>query len=156
MPRRYNPPKRQPEPDPRFNNVHVSMFINRMMRSGKKSLARGIMYDALDMVAERAKKDPIEVFEQALKNAAPMIEVKPRRVGGSTYQVPIEVDAHRRITLAMRWIMQAAAARGGRGMAEKLAAEIMDANSNQGSAVKKKEDTHRMAEANRTFAHYRW
>jgi small subunit ribosomal protein S7 len=132
------------------------MFINRMMRSGKKSLARRIMYDALDLVAERAKRDPVEVFETALRNSAPTIEVKPRRVGGSTYQVPIEVDAHRRITLAMRWIMQAAAARGGRGMAEKLAAEIMDANSNQGSAVKKKEDTHRMAEANRTFAHYRW
>lgn len=156
MPRRYSPPKRVTEPDPRFNNVHVSMFINRMMISGKKSLARRIMYDALDMVADRSKKDPIEIFETALRNARPAVEVKPRRVGGSTYQVPIEVDQYRGITLAMRWILQAAQTRGGRGMSEKLAAEIMDAQANQGSAVKKKEDTHRMAEANRTFAHYRW
>jgi len=132
------------------------MFINRMMRNGKKSLAQRIMYEALDMVAERTKREPIEVFEQALKNTMPVIEVKPRRVGGSTYQVPVEVDPYRRLTLAMRWIIQAAQARGGRGMAEKLAAELMDAQQNQGAAVKKKEDTHRMAEANRTFAHYRW
>ncbi len=156
MPRRYRPPKRQVEPDPRFNNQHVAMFINRMMRNGKKSLAQRIMYEALDMVAERTKREPIEVFEQALKNTMPVIEVKPRRVGGSTYQVPVEVDPYRRLTLAMRWIIQAAQARGGRGMAEKLAAELMDAQQNQGAAVKKKEDTHRMAEANRTFAHYRW
>lgn len=156
MPRRYSPPKRKTEPDPRFNNVHVSMFINRMMHSGKKSVATSIMYKALDLVAERSKKDPMEVFEAALKNAAPTVEVKPRRVGGSTYQVPVEVEPHRRVTLAMRWILQGASGRSGRGMAEKLAAEIMDAQQNQGNAVKKKEDTHRMAEANKTFAHYRW
>jgi small subunit ribosomal protein S7 len=127
-----------------------------MMHNGKKSLAQRIMYDALDLVAERAKREPVEVFEQALKNVMPMIEVKPRRVGGSTYQVPIEVEPYRRLTLAMRWIIQAARARGGRGMSEKLAAELMDAAQNQGAAVKRREDTHRMAEANRTFAHYRW
>jgi small subunit ribosomal protein S7 len=132
------------------------MFINRMMHSGKKSVATSIMYKALDLVAERSKKDPMEVFEAALKNAAPTVEVKPRRVGGSTYQVPVEVEPHRRVTLAMRWILQGASGRSGRGMAEKLAAEIMDAQQNQGNAVKKKEDTHRMAEANKTFAHYRW
>ena len=156
MPRRYNPPKRIVEPDPRYNNVHVSMFVNRMMKSGKKSTAAGILYKAMELVEQRAKKDPVEVFEAALKNAAPMVEVKPRRVGGSTYQVPIEVEPQRRLALAMRWLLAGAHSRSGRGMAEKLAGELMDAQQGQGNAVKKKEDTHRMAEANKTFAHYRW
>jgi small subunit ribosomal protein S7 len=156
MPRRYNPPKRKVEPDPRFNNVHVAMFINRMMSDGKKSTARGLFYDAMDLISERTSKDPVDIFEQAIKNAAPVVEVKPRRVGGSTYQVPIEVEPFRRATLAMRWLLAGARSRSGRGMAEKLAAELMDAQQNQGNAVKKKEDTHRMAEANKTFAHYRW
>jgi small subunit ribosomal protein S7 len=156
MPRRYQPPKRVPQPDPRYNNAHISMFINRMMSSGKKSTAANIMYKAMAMIEERSKRDPVEVFEQALRNAAPSVEVKPRRVGGSTYQVPVEVDAHRRVALAMRWLLAGARTRSGRGMAEKLAAELMDAQQGQGNAVKKKEDTHRMAEANKTFAHYRW
>lgn len=156
MPRRYNPPKRKVEPDPRYNNVHVSMFINRMMSDGKKSTARGLFYDAMELIAERTSKDPVDIFEQAIKNAAPVVEVKPRRVGGSTYQVPIEVEPFRRATLAMRWLLAGARSRSGRGMAEKLAAELMDAQQGQGNAVKKKEDTHRMAEANKTFAHYRW
>jgi small subunit ribosomal protein S7 len=156
MPRRYNPPKRIVEPDPRYNNVHVSMFVNRMMKSGKKSTAAGILYKAMELVEQRAKKDPVEVFEAALKNAAPMVEVKPRRVGGSTYQVPIEVEPQRRLALAMRWLLAGAKSRSGRGFAEKLAGELMDAQQGQGNAVKKKEDTHRMAEANKTFAHYRW
>jgi small subunit ribosomal protein S7 len=156
MPRRYRPPKRKVDPDPRYNNVHMAMFINRMMTGGKKSVARRIMYDACDIIEERMKRDPAEVFEEALRNVTPVIEVKPRRVGGSTYQVPVEVGPYRRLTLAMRWVLQAARARGGRGMAEKLANELMDAAQGQGAAIKKKDDTHRMAEANRTFAHYRW
>jgi small subunit ribosomal protein S7 len=132
------------------------MFVNRMMQGGKKSTARSVLYDALDLVEERTKREPLEVFEQALRNVTPVLEVKPRRVGGSTYQVPVEVEPARAISLAMRWIMAAARARGGRSMAEKLAAEFMDAAGGQGSAIKKKEDTHRMAEANRAFAHYRW
>lgn len=156
MPRRYQPPKRQVEPDPKYGSVSVAQFINRMMRGGKKSTARKVMYDALDLVETRAKRNPIEVLDQALKNTTPAIEVKPRRVGGSTYQIPVEVEPHRRGALAMRWLLAAASARGGHGMHEKLAAELMDAAQGQGAAVKKKEDTHRMAEANRTFAHYRW
>jgi small subunit ribosomal protein S7 len=132
------------------------MFVNRMMKSGKKSTAAGILYKAMELVEQRAKKDPVEVFEAALKNAAPMVEVKPRRVGGSTYQVPIEVERQRGLALAMRWLLAGARSRSGRGMAEKLAGELMDAQQGQGNAVKKKEDTHRMAEANKTFAHYRW
>ncbi|MCC6904340.1 MAG: 30S ribosomal protein S7 [Anaerolineae bacterium] len=156
MPRRYTPPKRQVEPDPKYNNVHLAMFINRVMRDGKKSTAAGVVYEALGLVEERAKRNPVEVFEQALRNVQPKIEVKARRVGGSTYQVPVEVDPYRSNSLAMRWLLQAASSRGGRGMASKLANELMDASQGQGSAVKKKEDTHRMAEANRTFAHYRF
>jgi small subunit ribosomal protein S7 len=132
------------------------MFINRLMKEGKKSTARRVMYDALELVEQRAKRNPVELFEQAIQNVTPMIEVKPRRVGGSTYQVPVEVNPYRRSTLAMRWILSAARTRSGRTMAEKLAGELMDAANGQGNAVKKKEDTHRMAEANRTFAHYRW
>jgi small subunit ribosomal protein S7 len=156
MSRRSSPPKRQIEADVKYNNVHVTMFVNRMMRGGKKSTALSVLYNSLALIEERAKRDPVEVFEQALRNATPVLEVKPRRVGGSTYQVPVEVAPDRAISLAMRWIMSAARARGGRSMAEKLASEFMDAAGGQGSAIKKKEDTHRMAEANRAFAHYRW
>lgn len=156
MPRRYRPPKREVVPDVKYNNVHISMFINRMMTGGKKSTAQRVLYDALEMVEERAKRDPVEIFEQALRNATPVLEVKPRRVGGSTYQVPVEVEPARALSLAMRWLLASSRGRGGRSMAEKLSAEFMDAANNQGSAIKKKEDTHRMAEANRAFAHYRW
>jgi small subunit ribosomal protein S7 len=156
MPRRSSPPKREVAPDVKYNNVRVAMFINRMMRGGKKSTAQRVLYDAFDMVEERSKRDPIEIFEQALRNATPVLEVKPRRVGGSTYQVPVEVSPDRALSLAMRWLLASARARGGRSMSEKLAAEFMDAANGQGSAIKKKEDTHRMAEANRAFAHYRW
>ncbi|MBN1429570.1 MAG: 30S ribosomal protein S7 [Anaerolineae bacterium] len=156
MPRRYRPSRRPVEPDPKYGSVSVSQLVNRMMRGGKKSVARKVLYKTLDLIEARSKRNPIEVLEQALKNTTPAIEVKPRRVGGSTYQIPVEVEPHRRSTLAMRWLLAAAYTRSGRGMSEKLAAELMDAAQGQGAAVKKKEDTHRMAEANRTFAHYRW
>ena len=156
MPRRYRPQKRKVEPDPKYQSTQVSMFINRLMRDGKKSTARSVMYDALALVEERMKREPVEVFDQAIRNVTPVIEVKARRVGGSTYQVPVEVEPYRRMTLAMRWILAAAEARSGHTMAERLANELMDAAQGQGAAVKKKEDTHRMAEANRTFAHYRF
>jgi small subunit ribosomal protein S7 len=156
MPRRYRPPKRVPAPDVRYGNVKVSMFINRLMIGGKKSTATRIMYDAFELIEERSKKDPVEVYETALRNVTPAVEVKPRRVGGSTYQVPVEVPPHRATSLAMRWLLQSTQARNGRSMAEKLAAELMDAANGQGSAIKKRDDTHRMAEANRAFAHYRW
>jgi small subunit ribosomal protein S7 len=156
MSRRSNPTKRPVVPDAKYNNAHVTMFVNRMMHGGKKSTAVRVMYDAFELIEDRAKREPSEVFEQALRNATPVLEVKPRRVGGSTYQVPVEVGPERAVSLAMRWLMAAARGRGGRSMAEKLAAEFMDAANGQGSAIKKKEDTHRMAEANRAFAHYRW
>jgi small subunit ribosomal protein S7 len=156
MPRRYRPPKRKVDPDPKYDNVNVTMFVNRLMKNGKKSTASRVMYEAMEMVQERAKRDPVEVFEQALANVTPVIEVKPRRVGGSTYQVPVEVNPYRRKTLAMRWLLNAARTRTGRTMAERLSGEFMDAANGQGAAVKKKEETHRMAEANRTFAHYKW
>jgi small subunit ribosomal protein S7 len=156
MPRRYRPQPRPVLPDQRYSNVLISMFINRMMHGGKKSTARSVMYGALELVEARAKRDPVEMFETALRNAAPAVEVKPKRVGGSTYQVPMEVDPDRGISLAMRWILAAARARGGRNMSERLAAELLDAASGQGAAIKRKDETHRMAEANRAFAHYRW
>ncbi|MCB9435444.1 MAG: 30S ribosomal protein S7 [Anaerolineales bacterium] len=156
MPRRYQPPKRKVIPDMKYNSINVTMFINRMMKSGKKSVATSVMYDAFDLVEERTKRNPLEVFEQALRNATPAVEVKPRRVGGSTYQVPVEVELERGRSLAMRWLLASARTRAGRGMANKLAGEIMDAANNQGNAIKKREETHRMAEANRAFAHYRW
>ena len=155
MPRRNRPPRRVPPPDVKFGNLHVAMFINRMMRGGKKSLATRIMYEALDALGDRAKKDPIEVFEIAIRNVTPAVEVKPKRVGGSTYQVPIDVSHERGVTLAMRWLIQFARDRSGRSMAEKLTNELHDAYSGQGSAIRKKDDTHRMAEANRAFAHFR-
>jgi small subunit ribosomal protein S7 len=156
MPRRYRPEKRTVEPDLRYNNMHVSMFVNRLMRDGKKSTAQRVLYDSFDLIEERLSRPPIEVFEEALDNVKPQVEVKPRRVGGATYQVPIPVDARRQIVLAMRWILQAARNRSGRSMAEKLAAEFMDAAGNQGTAIKRRDDTHRMAEANRAFSHFRF
>lgn len=156
MPRRYTPQRRPTLPDIRYNSVLVGMIINRMMRNGKKSTARAVLYDALDLVADRAKREALEVLQVAMTNAAPTVEVKPKRVGGSTYQVPIEVSRDRGESLAMRWILMAARSRSGKSMAEKLASEILDAANNQGAAVKRKDETHRMAEANRAFAHYRW
>jgi len=155
MPRRKSPPKRITPPDNKYQSLHVAMLINRMMTGGKKSTAQGIMYTALDLIEERAKRSPIEVMEQGLRNVAPAIEVKPMRVGGATYQVPVEVPGDRSITLAMRWVLENARKRGGRSMAEKLAGGMMDAAQGQGAAGKKKDDTHRMAEANRAFAHFR-
>jgi small subunit ribosomal protein S7 len=156
MPRRYRPEKRTVEPDLRYNNMHVSMFVNRLMRAGKKSTAERVLYDSFDLIEERLSRSPVEVFEEALDNVKPQVEVKPRRVGGATYQVPIPVDARRQVVLAMRWILQAARNRSGRSMAEKLAAEFMDAANNQGTAIKRRDDTHRMAEANRAFSHFRF
>lgn len=156
MPRRFRPEKRIVEPDLKYNNTNVSMFVNRLMKDGKKSTARRVLYQSFDIIEQRAKKPAIEVFEQALSNTMPQVEVRPRRVGGSTYQVPMEVRPHRRVALSMRWILQASRSRGGRSMAEKLAGEFMDAANGQGSAVKRKDDTHRMAEANRAFAHFRF
>ena len=156
MPRRYRPEKRVVEPDLRYNNVHVSMFMNRLMKHGKKSTAQNVLYESFDIIEERANRSAIEVFEQALENIMPRVEVKPRRVGGATYQVPIPVDLHRQISLSMRWLLTAARSRGGRSMAEKLANEFMDAVNNQGAAAKRRDDTHRMAEANRAFSHFRF
>jgi small subunit ribosomal protein S7 len=156
MPRRYRPEKREVEPDLRYDNVHVAMFINRLMKNGKKSTAAGVFYDSMDLIEDRGNRVPLEVFEQALQNVMPQVEVKPRRVGGATYQVPQPVDADRQVSLAMRWLLSAARGRSGRSMSEKLAAELMDAASNQGAAVKKRDDTHRMAEANRAFSHFRY
>jgi small subunit ribosomal protein S7 len=156
MPRRYRPEKREVEPDLRYNNVRVAMFVNRLMHDGKKSTAQSVLYDSFAIIEKKLSRQPLEVFEQALHNVSPQVEVKPRRVGGSTYQVPIEVPSHRRLTLAMRWILMAARKRSGRSMAEKLAAELMDAYNGQGAAIKRKDDAHRMAEANRAFAHFRF
>ncbi len=156
MSRRNRAFKRDIQPDIRYNSLLVQMFINRMMLRGKKSTAQGIMYDTLALVEERSKRPGLEVFEQALKNATPQIEVKPRRVGGATYQVPVEVPADRRNTLAMRWLLGAARSRGGKSMVDKLANELLDAAAGNGAAIKKREETHKMAEANRAFAHFRW
>jgi len=144
------------EPDPQYNNIVVAKFINQIMRKGKKTVARKIVYGAFNIIKEKTKKDSLEVFETALKNVSPMLEVKPKRVGGATYQVPMEVKGERRMTLAMRWIILGAKAKKGKTMKEKLAAEMMDAANNTGWAAKKKSDTHRMAEANRAFAHFAW
>lgn len=156
MPRKGPAPRRVIPPDPVYNDVLVQRFINRLMVCGKKSVAEKIFYRAMEIVSERTKRNPLEVFHQALKNVMPVLEVRPRRVGGATYQVPMEVRPERRISLGIRWLVTSARKRGGRTMIEKLAAEIMDAANNQGAAVKKREDTHRMAEANKAFAHYRW
>ena len=156
MPRRGSVPKREVPPDPIYNSPLVTKFINKIMYSGKRSLAERIFYTALERIKEKSGKDPMEVFQQALKNVMPVLEVRPRRVGGATYQVPIEVRPERRVSLAMRWIVTSARERGERTMIEKLAAELLDAAQGIGASVKKKEDTHKMAEANKAFAHYRW
>ena len=156
MSRRNRAFKREISPDIRYNSLMVQMFINRMMLSGKKSTAQHIMYDALALVEERSKRPGLEIFEQAMKNATPQIEVKPRRVGGATYQVPVEIRADRRQSLAMRWIIEAARKRPGKSMADRLAGEIVDAMNNAGGAVRRKEETHKMAEANKAFSHYKW
>jgi small subunit ribosomal protein S7 len=155
MPRRRVPPKRPALPDPLFGSKEISLLVGRMMLRGKKSAGYGIMYKAFQIIKEKLGKEPLEVFTKALENVKPVVEVKSRRVGGSTYQVPVEVRDSRREALAMRWIIQYARARRG-SMSEKLSAELMDAYNSTGSAFKKKEDTHRMAEANKAFAHYRW
>ncbi|ABQ47302.1 MULTISPECIES: 30S ribosomal protein S7 [Thermotoga] len=147
---------RQVPPDPVYGDVLVAKLINKVMWDGKKTTAQKIVYGAFDIIREKTKKDPLEVFRQAVENVKPVLEVRPRRVGGATYQVPIEVQEPRRTSLALRWIVEAARARKGRPMKEKLAEEIIAAYNNTGTAIKKKEDTHRMAEANRAFAHYRW
>lgn len=156
MPRRYRPSKRRVQQDLKYNNESVGRCIHQLMARGKKSVAASIMYNALDLIADRAGRNPLEVFEQGIKNVMPVIEVKPRRVGGATYQVPVEVSPERRTALALRWVIRAARDRSGKSMAEKLAMELMDAANNVGTAVKRREDTHRMAEANKAYAHYRW
>jgi small subunit ribosomal protein S7 len=156
MPRRYRPEKREILPDVRYNSEQVQSFINRVMKNGKKSTATRVIYDAFDIIEERTKKNPLEVFEQAMKNVSPIMEVKPRRVGGATYQVPMEVPPHRRFALATRWVLAAARGRSGRSFSEKLAGELMDAANNTGSAMRKREETHKMAESNRAFSHYRF
>jgi small subunit ribosomal protein S7 len=156
MPRRREVPKRIVLPDPKFNDKLLAKFINSLMLDGKRSTAERIVYAALDLVNERAGEDALPVFKKAIENVRPMLEVKSRRVGGSTYQVPIEVASERRNALALRWLISYARSRGEKTMQERLAAELMDAANNRGAAVKKKEDTHRMAEANKAFAHYRW
>ncbi|MBC7341475.1 MAG: 30S ribosomal protein S7 [Clostridia bacterium] len=156
MPRRGRAPRREVPPDVVYNSVPVAKLINKVMLHGKKRLAESICYGAFDIVAEKTGKPPLEVLEQALKNTMPLLEVKARRVGGANYQVPVEVRPERRQSLAIRWLVEYARQRSGKSMEEKLAAELIDAANNTGGAVKKKEDTHRMAEANKAFAHYRW
>ena len=155
MSRRYRPEKREIEPDLKYDNLHVSMFVNRLMYDGKKSIAQTLIYDSFDMIEERVGRPGVEVFEQALQNVMPSIEVRPRRVGGATYQVPVPVEPYRQTSLAMRWLLSAARNRGGQTMADKLANEFIDAANNQGTAVKNRDDTHRMAEANGAFSHFR-
>ncbi len=156
MPRRRRAEKREINPDPKFGDLVLSKFINCLMYDGKKSVAEKIVYGALDVIEQKLRKDPVEVFHEALDNVKPQVEVRSRRVGGATYQVPVEVRPERRQTLAIRWMIGAARARSERTMMERLAGELMDAAAGRGAAVKKKDDTHRMAEANRAFSHYRW
>ncbi|GAB2903253.1 30S ribosomal protein S7 [Microbulbifer echini] len=156
MPRRRVVAKREVLPDPKFGNVTLAKFMNHVMISGKKSVAERIVYGALDTISEKMNKDPIEVFEESLENIAPMVEVKSRRVGGATYQVPVEVRPSRRTALAMRWLVEFSRKRGEKSMAQRLANEMIDAAQNKGGAVKKREDVHRMAEANKAFSHYRF
>ncbi|MFC1618440.1 30S ribosomal protein S7 [Candidatus Neomarinimicrobiota bacterium] len=155
MPRRHRPERRGQIPDPVYNDVIVSRFINNLMKSGKKSVAESIFYNAMSIIKKQAKTDGVEVFKKALDNVGPMLEVKSKRIGGSTYQVPMEVSHHRRQALAMRWIISFARQRKGRTMSDQLATELIAAANNDGGAVKKREDTHRMAEANKAFAHFR-
>lgn len=154
--RRTKPEKRVIEPDLRFNNVNVQVLINHVLIKGKKSTATSIVYGALTIVEEKTQKNPAEVLDMAFRNVGPVMEVRPRRVGGATYQVPMEVEPDRKLTLAIRWILGATRSRTGKSFAEKLSAEILDAANNQGSAIKKKEETHKMAEANRAFSHFRF
>ena len=156
MPRRREVPKREVLPDPKFGSTQVTKFVNMIMRGGKKSVAETILYNALDRIDDKTEGEPMDVLDKALENVAPMVEVKSRRVGGATYQVPVEVRHSRRTALAMRWLIDAARSRGEKSMQLKLAGELMDASENRGNAVKKREDTHRMAEANKAFAHFRW
>jgi small subunit ribosomal protein S7 len=156
MSRRHSAEKREIIPDPKFHDVIVTKFMNSIMYEGKKSVAETIVYGAFDVIENKTKQNPIEVFKSALENVAPAIEVRSRRVGGATYQVPVEVRVTRRQALAIRWIITAARGRNDKTMVERLSSELMDAANNRGNAVKKREDTHRMAEANRAFAHYRW
>ena len=156
MPRKREVTKRGPMPDPKYKNVLASKFINNMMKKGKKSIAQTILYDAFDIIEEKTKKDPLEIFLKALEKVKPEVEVKSRRVGGSTYQVPQEVRPARRQALSIRWVINFSRARGEKTMAAKLAGELMDAANHRGAAMKKRDDTHRMAEANKAFAHYRW
>lgn len=156
MSRRHRAEKREVLPDPKFGDHVLSKFMNQIMSDGKKSTAERIVYGALDIVEDRAKRDPIELFHDALDNVAPSVEVRSRRVGGATYQVPVEVRTERRQALAIRWLVAAARARNENTMRERLAGELLDAANTRGNAVKKREDTHRMAEANRAFSHYRW
>ena len=156
MSRRNRPEPRVVLPDPRYNNLLVSHLVNKIMLSGKKSTAESIVYGAINVLEQRTKKPGIEALEQAIRNATPMIEVRPRRVGGATYQVPMEIREDRRLALALRWLIQSSRKRAGKSMIDKLSSELYDAYNNQGNTVKKREDTHKMAEANRAFAHYRW
>jgi small subunit ribosomal protein S7 len=156
MSRRHRAERREVNPDPKFNDLVISKFMNSIMRQGKKSVAERIVYGALDRMQSRAKSDPIQMFHSALENVMPAVEVRSRRVGGATYQVPVEVRAERRQALAIRWLITAARGRNEKTMEERLSAELLDAANNRGTAVKKREDTHKMAEANRAFSHYRW
>ena len=156
MPRRNRPIKRELSPDAKYHSEIAARLINKVMTRGKKSTAERIVYDALQIMEQEAPKAPVSVLEQAVKNVTPFLEVKPRRVGGATYQVPIEVRTERALSLAIRWLVKSARARTGKSMAEKLAAELTEASKGQGATIKKREDTHKMAEANRAFAHYRW
>jgi len=156
MPRHGPAPKRSTTPDPRFGSVTAAQLINKLMSRGKKSTAQRVFYDCCGVIEDRTHRNPMETVEQAIRNALPVLEVKPRRVGGATYQVPVEVPEDRRLTLALRWLLQAARSRPGKTMAQRLADELMDAAKGTGNTIKKREDTHKMAEANRAFAHYRW
>jgi small subunit ribosomal protein S7 len=153
--RRAKPEQREILPDIRYNSVYLQTMVQHVLKRGKKSLATGLIYDAMDLIKDRTQKNPIEVFDGALKNVSPVMEVRPRRVGGATYQVPMEVSADRRTTLAIRWILSAARDRSGKSFAEKLASELIDAFNETGSAIRKRDETHKMAEANRAFSHYR-
>jgi small subunit ribosomal protein S7 len=156
MSRRHRAEKREINPDPKYGDLILTKFMNAVMRQGKKSVAERIVYSALDRMENRAKQDPVQMFHQALDNVMPAVEVRSRRVGGATYQVPVEVRSERRQALAIRWIITAARARNENTMVDRLSAELLDAANNRGTAVKKREDTHKMAEANRAFSHYRW
>ncbi len=153
--RRAKPEEREILPDIRYNSVQVQTMVQHVLKRGKKSVATGLVYDAMDLIKDRTQKSPIEVFETALKNVSPVMEVRPRRVGGATYQVPMEVSSDRRMTLAIRWILSAARDRSGKSFSDKLAGELIDAFNETGSAIRKRDETHKMAEANRAFSHYR-